>query len=99
MERDIQVFGVNDRDQESVRAWVEKESLPFPVILDNERTIAVAYGMSKAGDEQYLANPSEGRRPAVIIDEDGLILKSMPDLATVDGQAEILNSLVLGPSS
>ena len=75
MERDIQVFGVNDRDQVSVRAWVEKESLPFPVILDNERTIAVAYGMSKAGDELYLANPAEGRRPAVIVDGEGLVLK------------------------
>jgi len=93
VERDIQVFGVNDRDQESVRAWVEKESLPFPVILDNERTIAVAYGMSKAGDEPYLANPAEGRRPAVIVDGEGLVLKWLPDLATVDGQMEILSSL------
>ena len=93
MERDIQVFGVNDRDQESVRAWVEKESLPFPVILDNERTIAVAYGMTKAGDERYLANPAEGRRPAVIVDGEGLVLKWLPDLATVEGQIEILSSL------
>ena len=93
MERDIQVFGVNDRDQESVRAWVEKESVPFPVILDNERTIAVAYGMSKAGDERYLANPAEGRRPAVIVDGEGLVLKWLPDLATVEGQIEILSSL------
>ena len=93
MERDIQVFGVNDRDQESVRAWVEKESLPFPVILDNERTIAVAYGMSKAGDERYLANPADGRRPAVIVDGEGLVLKCLPDLATVEGQMEILSSL------
>lgn len=93
MERDIQVFGVNDRDQESVRAWVEKESLPFPVILDNERTIAVAYGMSKAGDERYLANPADGRRPAVIVDEEGLVLKWLPDLASVEGQMEILSSL------
>ena len=93
MERDIQVFGVNDRDQESVRAWVEKESLPFPVILDNERMIAVAYGMSKAGDERYLADPAEGRRPAVIVDEEGLVLKWLPDLATVEGQMEVLSSL------
>jgi peroxiredoxin len=93
VERDIQVFGVNDRDQESVRAWVEKESLPFPVILDNERTIAVAYGMSKAGDERYLANPADGRRPAVIVDGEGLVLKWLPDLASVEGQMEILSSL------
>ena len=94
MERNILVFGVNDRDQESVRAWVEQESLPFPVILDKERSIAISYGMSKAGDERYLANPAEGRRPAVIIDEEGLILKLLPDLATVDEQSETLASLL-----
>ncbi len=93
MEKDIQVFGVNDRDQESIRSWVEKERLPFPVILDNERMIAVAYGMSKAGDERYLADPAEGRRPAVIVDEEGLVLKWLPDLATVEGQMQVLSSL------
>ena len=93
MEKDIQVFGVNDRNQESIRSWVEKERLPFPVILDNERMIAVAYGMSKAGDERYLADPAEGRRPAVIVDEEGLVLKWLPDLATVEGQMQVLSSL------
>ena len=74
MDRNILVFGVNDRDQESARAWVERESLPFPVLLDKERSIAIAYGMSKAGDERYLANPADGRSPAVILDEEGLVL-------------------------
>ncbi len=94
MKRNILVFGINDRDQEASRAWAEQESLPFPVIIDKERSIAIAYGMSTVGDEQYLANPAEGRRPAVIIDEEGLILKLLPDLATVDGQMEALASLV-----
>ena len=93
MDQDILVFGVNDRDQESNRAWVEREGLPFPILLDPERSIAMAFGMSKDGDERYLANPAEGRRPAVIIDEQGLILKLLPDLATVDGQLEALASL------
>lgn len=53
----------------------------------------MAFGMSKAGDERYLANPSEGRRPAVLIDEEGLVLKLLPDLATVDGQLETLANL------
>ncbi len=94
MERNILVFGINDRDQESLRAWAEQESLPFPVILDKERSIAIAYGRSTVGDDQYRANPAEGRRPAVIIDEEGLILKLLPDLATVDGQMETLARLV-----
>ena len=93
MKKDIQVLGVNDRDQESVRAWVEKESLPFPVILDSERTIAVAYGMSKGDDGPYLANSAEGRRPAVIVDINGLVLRWLPDLATVEEQIKVLSSL------
>jgi peroxiredoxin len=72
---------------------VEKEDLPFPILLDPDRSIALAYGMSKAGDERYLTNPSEGRRPAVVIDENGLVLKLLPDLTDVDGQMETLASL------
>ena len=49
--------------------------------------------MSKAGDERYLANPSEGRRPAVIVDEEGLVLKSLSNLATVEAQMEVLSGL------
>ena len=93
MAKNILVFGVNDRSQEATRAWVEQEGLPFPILLDPDRSIAQAYGMSKAGDERYLANPSEGRRPAVIIDEQGNVLRLLPDLATVDEQIEALASL------
>ena len=73
---------------------MEQEGLPFPILHDPDRAIASSFGMSKAGDERYLANPSEGRRPAVIIDEEGLVLKLLPDLATVEGQMETLASLV-----
>ena len=72
---------------------MEKENLPFPVILDDERTIAVAYGMSKSDDEPYLANSAEGRRPAVIVDINGLVLRWLPDLATVEEQIKVLSSL------
>ena len=84
---------MNDQDQESVRVWLEQENLPFPVIIDDGRSIAIAYGMSTPGDERYLANPAEGRRPAVVIDEEGLVIKVLGDLATVDGQTEVLSSL------
>lgn len=97
MAKGILVFGVNDRSQEASRNWVEQEGLPFPILLDPDRSIAQAYGMSKAGDERYLANPSEGRRPAVVIDEEGVVLKWLPDLATVDEQAETLAGLSAGP--
>ena len=72
---------------------MEREGLPFPILLDPDRSIGVAYGMSNAGDERYLANSAEGRRPGVIIDEEGLVLKLLPDLSTVEGQSEALASL------
>jgi len=72
---------------------VEREGLPFPILLDPDRSIASAFGMSKIGDERYLANPTEGRRPAVIIDEYGVVLKLLPDLTTVEGQVETLANL------
>ncbi len=84
------VFGVNDRDREAARTWVEKERLPFPVLQDSDRSIALAYGMSRAGDERYLANSADGRRPGVIIDEDGVVLKLLPDLSSVQQQVEAL---------
>ena len=87
------MFGVNDRDQEAASAWVEKEGLPFPILQDSDRSIALAYGMSKAGDQQYLVNPAEGRRPAVVIDEQGVVLRVLPDLATVEQQHETLAGL------
>ena len=87
------VFGVNDRAREAAAAWVEEQGLPYPILQDTDRSIALAYGMSKAGDERYLGDGSGGRRPAVIIDEAGLILKLLPDLATVDGQIEALANL------
>ena len=87
------MFGVNDRSQEDARAWVEKEGLPFPILLDLDRSIGVAYGVSKPGDERYLANGSEGRRPAVIVDEEGMVLKLLPDLASVEEQSQALASL------
>ena len=63
------------------------------MLHDPDQAIVVAFGLSNAGDDQYLANPAEGRRPAVIIDEQGLIVSVLPDLATVEQQAEALASL------
>lgn len=91
--KNILVFGVNDRDQDTTRSWIDREGLPFPVLMDPDRTIAMAYGMSRAGDEKYLANPSDGRRPVVIIDENGIVQKLLPDLATVEEQVQTMTDL------
>ena len=87
------MFGVNDRTAEATNSWLEQEGLPFPVLLDPDRSIGQAFGMSRAGDEKYLANPAEGRRPVVVIDKEGIVLKLLPDLSSVEQQIETLGSL------
>jgi len=82
--KNMVVFGMNDKDAESARAWIEKEQLPFAVLLDSDRSVGVAYGMSEASSERYVANNAEGRRPAVVIDEEGRIAAWEPDMNTVE---------------
>ena len=83
-DKGIVVYGMNDRDAESARAWIEKEGLPFAVLLDADRSVGIAYGMSEATAERYVANNAEGRRPAVVIDENGRIAAWEPDMNAVE---------------
>lgn len=92
-EKNLVVFGMNDKDAESARAWIEKEELPFVVLLDADRAIGTAYGMSDPSAERYVANAAEGRRPAVVIDEEGLILAWEPDINTVDKIRDLVEKL------
>ena len=89
----IKVFGVNDRSPEDAAAWVEREGLPYRVLSDPDRAMGLAYGISKPDAERYVANNAEGRRPAVIIDEQGKVLRVLPDLMSPAQQLEILQDI------
>ena len=84
---------MNDRSPEEAAAWVEREGLPFQVLSDPGRNIGTAYGISQPNAEKYVANNAEGRRPAVVLDEEGRVLRLLPDLRTVEEQTGILASL------
>ena len=91
--KNLVIFGMNDKDAESARTWIEKESLPFVVLLDADRIVGTAYGMSDPAAERYVANAAEGRRPAVVIDEAGLISAWEPDINTVDKIRDLVAKL------
>lgn len=91
--RNISIYGVNDGNQETVSAWAQKEELPFPILLDPDRSLATAYGIANPDAPRYVANNAEGRRPAVVIDEDGIVLAVPPDLRSVEDQLEALAGL------
>ena len=87
------VLGLNERSPEEAAAWVEREGLPFRVLSDPDRSIGTAYGVSTPDSERYVANNAEGRRPAVIIDEEGRVMKVLPDLKTAEEQQAALAEL------
>ena len=60
--KNLVVYGINDKDADKAREWVEKEGLPFTVLLDPDRSVGIAYGMSDAEGDRYVANSAEGRR-------------------------------------
>ena len=84
---------MNDRSAEDAAAWIERENLPFRVLVDTGRVIGTAYGISQPTAEKYVANNAEGRRPAVLIDEQGTVALTLSDLRTVEEQMEALNGL------
>ncbi len=84
---------MNDKSSEDAAAWIGREGLPFRSLADPDRSIGLAYGISSPGVDKYVANNAAGRRPAVVIDEDGRVLKILPDLMTVDDQAAALSEL------
>ncbi len=92
-DNNIVVYGMNDKDAESAREWIEKEQLPFTVLMDSDREVGIAYGMSAADSERYVANNADGRRPAVAIDAQGRIAAWEPDMNAVDQIGAMLSSL------
>ena len=93
LNKNIIVYGMNDKDAESARAWVEKENLPFSVLMDTNRSVGIQLGISEASSEKYVANNADGRRPAVVIDEHGLIIAWEPDMNSVETIDELISRL------
>ena len=84
---------MNDRDAADAAAWIDRENLPFRVLVDSARSLGLAYGIAQPTVEKYVANNAEGRRPAVLIDEQGKVAMIFPDLRSVEDQAEALRTL------
>ena len=84
---------MNDKDAASAKAWVQKENLPFTVLIDSDRKVGIAYGMSDATSQRYVANAEEGRRPAVAVDEKGRIAAWEPDINSAEKVGALIDRL------
>ena len=78
---------------DAARQWVEKEQLPFAVLNDPDRRVGIELGMSALDGERYVKDPSDGKRPTVVIDEHGVICEWEPDMNDTDQIAKLLERL------
>jgi len=91
--KNIIVYGMNDKGHETAREWIERENLPFSVLLDVDRKVGISFGISDASSDRYVANNADGRRPAVAVDEFGRIVAWEPDMNTVEQIHELIERI------
>ena len=91
--KNVAIFGMHDGSLDAAREWVEKEQLPFAVLNDPDRVVGADVGMSDPAADRYVKDPTEGRRPAVVIDEQGVICAWEPDMNDTTQIAQLLARL------
>jgi thioredoxin-dependent peroxiredoxin len=79
--QDIQILGVSFDGAESHQAFKKKFNLPFPLLVDSDKKIALAYGVK--GDKY-------ANRDTLLIDKQGKILKIMRGVDPKEHSREVL---------
>jgi thioredoxin-dependent peroxiredoxin len=88
----IQVVGVSADTFDSHRQFVEKFSLPFPLLSDEEKRVINAYGVW--GERQVRGQTIMSiRRMTFLIDEEGTIQKIWPNVTPDNHAQEILEAV------
>ena len=73
------VLGVSPQGAESHRAFSEKHSLNFPLLIDSDHAVAEAYGAW--GEKKSYGRTTVGiRRSTFVIDEDGVVEQALYDV-------------------
>lgn len=81
---DTQVLGVSFDDPASHRSFKEKFDLPFPLLVDEDHSLAKAYGVK--GDKFP-------NRDTIVIDKEGLVSRIIRDVNPGGHDREVLEIL------
>lgn len=84
---DTQILGVSFDDSNSHQAFKEKFDLPFPLLVDSDKSLARAYGVK--GDKFP-------NRDTIVIDKSGVISRVIRDVNPGGHDREILEILESG---
>ena len=79
------ILGVSTDDAASHQAFTQKFSLPFPLLVDESKTISRAYGV--------LGLTGFAQRATFIIGKDGRIAKIFPQVHVDGHTAEVLSAI------
>jgi thioredoxin-dependent peroxiredoxin len=81
----IKVYGVSMQDAASHAAFIEKHKLPFPLVVDSDRSVTKAFGVPVSGGE-YAA------RHTFLIGADGKIKQIWRDVKPQSHAKEVLEA-------
>lgn len=87
----IEIIGVSADDQKMHQKFIEKQSLPFPLIADVDKTMIETFGVW--GEKKFMGRTYDGiHRTTFIINEEGKIIDIIEKPKTKAHAEEILES-------
>lgn len=88
----FQVIGVSSQDEKSHQKFINKYSLPFPLIADTDLAVHHAFGVW--GKKKFMGKEYEGtHRTTFIIDENDVVVKVIDKVDTKNSTEQILSTL------
>jgi peroxiredoxin Q/BCP len=91
-ERGFVVIGVSADNEKSHQKFIEKYSLPFPLLADTDRSVIQAYGVW--GPKKFMGKEFDGiHRTTFVIGADGVLEAVITKVSTKDHTAQILAEL------
>ena len=83
------VLGVSADSAKSHKKFIDKYSLPFPLLMDEEKKIIQDYGVW--GEKKFMGKIYDGiHRTTFVIDEKGVIADIIEKVKTKDHTAQII---------
>lgn len=92
LEKGIAVIGVSADTEKKHQKFIDKHSLPFPLIADTDKELINAYGVW--GPKKFMGREYDGiHRTTFIIDEKGIILQVIAKVKNKIATEQVLELL------
>lgn len=89
LEKGYKVVGVSADSEKSHKKFIEKHSLPFPLIADTDKEILKAYGVW--GPKKFMGREFDGiHRTTFVINEEGIIAEIYEKVDTKNHTAQVM---------